>query len=191
MAKKSKKTTKKSAKEIQQDVMDSAHQVWLAGLGALSKAQDRGGEFFRQLVERGKELESRGRDKVEEVVDGAKARMRTGGEGVSEVLDERITSVLHRVGVPTRDEIHQLTKRVEELNKKVSGLHGSGAAEKPAAKKPAAKKPAAKKPAAKKVAAKKPAAKKVAAKKVATKKPAAKKPAAAAKPSEPAGSKSE
>jgi poly(hydroxyalkanoate) granule-associated protein len=181
VAKKSKKTSKKSAKEIQQEVMDSAHQVWLAGLGALSKAQDRGGEFFRQLVERGKELEGRGRDKVEEVVDGAKERMRGRGEGVSEALDERITSVLHRFGVPNRDEIHQLTKRVEELNKKVSGLHLGD--DEPAAKKPAAKKPAAKKPAAKKPAAKK----KAAPKKKAAKKPAAKKPAAAPKSNDEAG----
>jgi poly(hydroxyalkanoate) granule-associated protein len=170
VAKKSKKS-KKSRQDIQQEVMDSAHQVWLAGLGALSKAQDRGGEFFRQLVERGKELEGRGRDKVEEVVDQAKERLAGRGEGVGEALDERISAVLHRVGVPTRDEIQQLTKRVEELNKKVSGLRGAEpAAAKPAAKKPAARKAAAKRPAAKKASAKKPAAKKATAKKPATKK---------------------
>ena len=42
--------------------------------------------------------------------------------------------MLHRFGVPTRDEIRDLTHRVEELNSKVDDLKGVT----PAAKRPAA-----------------------------------------------------
>lgn len=171
MAKTKSEKTKKSAKELQEEVLDSAHEVWLAGLGALSKAQDEGGKFFRTLVERGKELEGKGREKAGEVKEKVGERMeearkeaRTRGEGLSKMVDERVSSMLERLGVPSRDEIQTLTERVEALNRRIEGMDGG---DQPAAKKPAAKKPAAKKAPAKKTSAKKktPAKKKTSAKK--------------------------
>ena len=38
------------------------------------------------------------------------------------LLDEKLTAALHRLGVPTRDEIRNLTQRVEELNAKIEQL---------------------------------------------------------------------
>jgi poly(hydroxyalkanoate) granule-associated protein len=39
----------------------SLHRIWLAGLGALAKARQEGGdELFRELVKRGEEIEARG-----------------------------------------------------------------------------------------------------------------------------------
>lgn len=183
-----KKSKKKKGGEVPREIADSAHRVWLAGLGALSRAQDEGGKFFRQLVEKGSELEGRGREKVEELVGKArdaasgardkveeartKARTEVESRGeelssqISRVVDERVEKLLHRMGVPTRQEIQALTERVEALNRQVEKGQGAetpataSAAKKPATKKPAARKPAAKKPAAKKPAAKKPATKK-------------------------------
>ena len=37
-------------------------------------------------------------------------------------FDETLTNALHRLGVPTRDEIRNLTQRVEELNAKIEQL---------------------------------------------------------------------
>ena len=51
---------KKKAKELQMDLMDSAHKVWLAGLGAMSLAEKEGSKFFQGLVDRGTELEKKG-----------------------------------------------------------------------------------------------------------------------------------
>lgn len=166
MGKKSKKN--KSAKEIQEEVQATAHQVWLAGLGAASRAQEKGEEYFQQLVEQGREIEGKSRGKLRELVDTARQKVKSGAAELGEKLDEQVTGVLHRLGVPNREEIERLTRRVEELNAKVAGVAAAPAAKRPAAKKPAAKKPAAKKPAAKKPAAKKPAASKPAAKKTAT-----------------------
>jgi hypothetical protein len=46
-------------------------------------------------------------------------------EKVTDDVDERVMSALHKVGVPTKDEIGRLTKRIEELTilveKKVPG----------------------------------------------------------------------
>ena len=101
-------------------------------------------------------------------------------------FEERVSGVLVRLGIPSRDDIDALNKRVQSLSRKVASLEKKAkpAPKKPAAKKPAAKKPAAKKPVAKKPVAKKPVAKKAAPKKAAPKKVAVKKaaPKAAAKP---------
>lgn len=133
---------KDTAKNVQQELLDSAHKVWLAGLGALSTVGDEGNRLFQDLVDKGRDMEGRGRKRAEKTyadlearakdVRGrveseareAKGRMEKGFEGVWGAVDERVTEVLHRLGVPTRDEIKALTKRVEELNSKVDELRG-------------------------------------------------------------------
>lgn len=130
------------AKRFQQEFQESAHKIWLAGLGAFSTLEERGGDYFQQLVERGEKFESRskdelkktrkrvessfeeGRERVEGKVKDARKRVETSVEDAFSGLDERLTDVLHRFGVPTRDEIHALTRRVEELNQKVDELQG-------------------------------------------------------------------
>ena len=68
---------------------------------------------------------------------------------VEDAFDSQVTMALHRLGVPTRKEIADLTRRVEKLTRK---LEGSPAKAKKAGKKKAARKKTAAK---KKVASKK------------------------------------
>ncbi len=116
-------------RKLQDDVKDTAHRIWLAGLGALAAAEEEGSKLFSRLVDRGRDVESRGKVEVEKVVDKAKsefekAKTKAGSswEDIGGKVDEAITAALHRLGVPTRDEIHTLTKRVEELNAKIELL---------------------------------------------------------------------
>lgn len=162
-----KKDTKEAFKDVQEDVRESAQKIWLAGLGALSVAEEEGSKLFRNLVEKGKGWEGKGKEAVqdvkgdvEEAVDRAKGRAENVWDRVEERLDDAVGSALNRLGVPSRDEIATLTRRVEDLTRVVENLKAEPApAKKPAARKPAAKKPATRKTAAKKPAAKKPAAK--------------------------------
>lgn len=110
--------TTEEGKKLQDEIKDSAHRVWLAGLGALAAASEEGGKIFQQLVERGKEIESRGKEEV----DKAKAKASDAVSDAGNKFDEVLTSALHRLGVPTRDEIHKLVERVEELTAKVEQL---------------------------------------------------------------------
>lgn len=118
-----------SDKKLQDDLKESAHRIWLAGLGALAAAEQEGTKMFNRLVDRGRDAESRNKvdfkeqvDRAKEQVDQAKAKVGSAVEEWGEKLDETITSALHRLGVPTRDEIRTLTLRVEELNAKVELL---------------------------------------------------------------------
>jgi poly(hydroxyalkanoate) granule-associated protein len=116
-------------RKLQDDVKDTAHRIWLAGLGALAAAEDEGSKLFSRLVDRGRDVEARGKVEVEKVVDKAKsefgkakAKAGTTFEDLGDKVDDTITAALHRLGVPTRDEIHNLTRRVEELNSKIESL---------------------------------------------------------------------
>ena len=159
-------------KDLREELSQSVHKVWLAGLGALSTAGEEGTKLFKNLVEKGEAYEKRSRERLDDVasevkakVEGAADKAKDSAEStwdkvesraestwdkvestwdkVESKVDQSVSDALGRFGVPSRDEIATLTKRVEELTAVVEKL------KKPAAKKPAAKKPAAKKPAAK------------------------------------------
>ena len=122
-------TTTSTDKNLQEDLKESAYRIWLAGLGALAAAGEEGAKAFTRLVDRGREAESKSKDdlkaqadKAKEQFDKAKGKAEGQWEEWSEKLDEVLTRSLHRLGVPTRDEIHTLTQRVEELTAKIEGL---------------------------------------------------------------------
>ncbi len=104
--------------KIQDDIKQSAHRIWLAGLGALAAAEEEGSKLFTRLVERGKDIESEGKEKFEK----AKEKTESAFENFSDAIDEKVTAALHRMGVPTRDEIKRLTKKVEALTEKIEQL---------------------------------------------------------------------
>jgi poly(hydroxyalkanoate) granule-associated protein len=120
--------------------MGSAHRVWLAGLGAMAMAEQESNKLFKALVERGESVEVSGKEKVEKAK-GTVAGMKTVAESYWETfertLDDQVTAVIHRVGVPTKSEIEELTKKVEQLTASIEKLRGKPA---PAKKAPAAKK---------------------------------------------------
>ena len=157
---------KKNAKVSPNDLKDSANKVWLAGLGALATAEEEGGRLFRGLVRKGESYEKKGmaqidslkerveelagaarerfgdlRESVQDTAEGAWEKVGAAAEGVEERWDEKMHGVLRKMGVPSRNEIAALTKRVEELTAMVGDK--ARRAVKPAAK-PAAKKTAAK-----------------------------------------------
>lgn len=111
-------------KNASRDLKESAQKIWLAGLGALAVAEEEGAKMFDTLVERGREWESRGRERMEE----ARSRMKETVGDVEDQIDDRVTAAMKRFGVPSRDEIRELTRRVEELNAKIEEMHGGGKA---------------------------------------------------------------
>jgi poly(hydroxyalkanoate) granule-associated protein len=112
-------------KNVQEELKDSVHRIWLAGLGALATAEEEGSKIFGRLVERGRDVESRGKvevDKVKSEVDKMKTKAESAFETWGDKFDEKLTATLDRLGVPTRDEIRNLTQKVEELNHKIEQL---------------------------------------------------------------------
>jgi poly(hydroxyalkanoate) granule-associated protein len=99
-------------------LVNSAQKVFFAGLGAISIAEEKGVRILEELAERGRKYEFRGKDRVEEAGETL-ARARETAESCKETfektLDEKLKKVIGRLGVPSGEEVANLTKRVETL----------------------------------------------------------------------------
>jgi len=173
--------TVERGQELTEKALDRNRDIWLAGLGAFSKARDESGELFNKLIETGEKFEDKYKKIVDDNSDSAIKKVTSlfdkvpnPSEKIEDIFDSRVARALKRLGVmPTVNALQSLAEQVESLNSLIEEYVDTAPEKK--AKKSAAKKPAAKKPAAKKPAAKKPAAKKPAAKKPVAKKPVVKK----------------
>jgi poly(hydroxyalkanoate) granule-associated protein len=108
---------------------DYARQVWLAGLGAFSKAEKEGSKFFEMLVKRGEKVEIQARKRAEEKVEEMKGRMEEmrgrandSWNKLEQVFQDRVARALNRLGVPNHDDVEALSRQVEELSKNVAEL---------------------------------------------------------------------
>lgn len=118
-------------------LLEQANQIWMAGVGALSRAQKEGPKAFENLVREGLEMTSRTRsaagkalrDTLESVQDAFESRVKDARDQASETVEHlermiqiRVHRALHQLGVPTADELNRLTRKVNELNRNVEAL---------------------------------------------------------------------
>ncbi len=132
-------------------VKESAQQIWLAGMGAFSKAQEEGGKVFEALVKEGMSLQKKtqglAEDKISEVTGKMSAMAGTvtakagqNWDKLEAIFEQRTAKALSKLGVPTAKDVDALVKRVDALAAQVSKLNKGTAPA--AAKKAAAKAPA-------------------------------------------------
>ena len=142
---------------------EQAQQIWLAGLGAFSKAQQEGTKTFEKLVNDGISMQRKAQVTAEEKLAEATQKVTQAAHQFNEratgqwdklenIFEDRVAKALKRLGIPSADELQALHARIEQLEKQL-GTKAKGAA-KPVAKTAPAKKAAAKRPAAKKKMAK-------------------------------------
>jgi poly(hydroxyalkanoate) granule-associated protein len=136
-------------------VKDSAQQIWLAGLGAFSKAQEEGGKVFDALVKEGTSLQRKTQSVAEEKLGEVTSRM-TGmasevqakagqhWDKLESIFEERTAKALGKLGVPAAKDVDALVARIDALAAQVAKLSKAAPAKTVAAKTAAAK-PAAKK----------------------------------------------
>jgi poly(hydroxyalkanoate) granule-associated protein len=155
---KKKVQAKPVATNIAAPVVDSAREIWLAGLGAFSVAQSEGGKMieqgnklFEKLVSEGMKLEKKTRnvaetavgdirDEVESKVGAVRKQAVDNWDKLESIFENRVARVLGQLGVPTADEVNKLSARVQTLSSKVTAMSKPPAKlRKAAVKKPAAK----------------------------------------------------
>ena len=151
-----KKLVVKKLKSVAKDsqlsatIRDSAQQIWLAGLGAFSKAQEEGGKVFEALVKEGLTIQRKTQAVAEEKITEATSRVTTMASDIGskaqgqwdkleQVFEDRVSRSLNRLGVLSSRDVEDLARQVAELNQSVRDLMG-GAAPKAARKAPAKKK---------------------------------------------------
>jgi len=153
-------TANGEAADLAGTVKESAQQIWLAGLGAFSKAQAEGGKVFQALVKEGLTIQKRTQAAAGEKLSDATTRMASMATDLSNkasgqwdklesIFEERVSRALKKLGVPTAREIDELMARIEELNRTVAAMGGGQVAGRKAARRTAARTQAMKRPAAK------------------------------------------
>lgn len=125
MVKKKELAVKPAEEEVAKgvgSVIELAHQIWLAGVGAFAKAEAEGGQFFESLVKEGEAVEERTKKVAEEKIEAIKTKASESWEKVEEMFQERVARVLKRLGVPTHEDLSKLSKQVEALDKSIKEL---------------------------------------------------------------------
>ncbi|AMW78955.1 poly(hydroxyalcanoate) granule associated protein [Acinetobacter sp. TGL-Y2] len=101
-------------------------QIWLAGLGAFSRAEEEGNKMFDSLVKVGEELESKTVEltdqTVHKVAEKTKESVTDTKDRVEKLLDQRVSSSLNRIGLVTAKDIQYLEGLILDLHSKVEFL---------------------------------------------------------------------
>ena len=114
-------------------VKESAHQIWLAGMGAFSKAQVEGTKVFEALIKEGLHLQKKTQgiaenkidavaDKMSAMADTVTAKAGQNWDKLEAIFEARTAKALNKLGVPTAKEVDALIKRVDALAVAVSKL---------------------------------------------------------------------
>jgi poly(hydroxyalkanoate) granule-associated protein len=96
-------------------VRESANQIWLAGLGAFSKAQQEGVKMFEALVAEGEKVQERTRVAADERLAEVRAKASGTWDKLEQVFEDRVARALNSLSVPSRKDIDVLSQRVAEL----------------------------------------------------------------------------
>lgn len=113
--------TKTTARTAPQDLVDAAQKMWLAGLGVITLAQEESGKLLETLVDAGKQVEKAmpsPSTAIKSATDGAESLWAK----ILELVDCQVAATLHRLGVPTKEEIDLLVKRIEQLTESIDAL---------------------------------------------------------------------
>lgn len=125
--------SKSDLTQLATTIRDSAQQIWLAGLGAFSRAQDEGSKVFETLAREGLDIQRRTRaatgerlgsvgEKMSRAAGGFSRQATQSWDRLEQGFEDRVLRALARMGVPSSREIDELVARVDTLNEAVQSL---------------------------------------------------------------------
>jgi len=173
-----KPAAKPAARNVAVPAVESAREIWLAGLGAFSVAQqesgrilEQGTKLFDRLVAEGSKIELKTRKEVEGAVEDFRGEVESRVEAMKHQADEvrrqaadnwdklekifesRVGRALSGLGIPSKDDVNGLANKVDSLTREVAQLESKLVMTKAKPKsRPAARKPPVRKAAKKKAA---------------------------------------
>jgi poly(hydroxyalkanoate) granule-associated protein len=133
---------KKTAAPTARSMVESAQQIWLAGMGAIARTQKDNPHAFQEAVTEGVKLldksrataEKRFREVFEAAQGSVQTRLVSAREQAAESWDNlealfqgRVQKALQQLGVPNAEEVRLLTRRVAELTETVRAMTATSA----------------------------------------------------------------
>lgn len=101
---------------------ESARQVWLAGVGAWTRAQAEGSRVFDGLVREGLEAERQGArtgtpgDEAGRTGEDARNFASGAWERMGQFVEDSVQRAMQRLGVPRREDMDALGRRIDALS---------------------------------------------------------------------------
>jgi poly(hydroxyalkanoate) granule-associated protein len=106
-----------------------ARKIWLAGLGAYSKAGQEGTEYVKDLIKTGEEVEKKGKkivdkqldaanseiDAIKADVSGVKGKFDVQLHNVEKAFDHRVGRALNRFGIASKHDVETLSAKLDGL----------------------------------------------------------------------------
>lgn len=128
MAKHKQEKEKKSSTKQELDALgkieDSAHTIWLAGLGAFSKAEQEGGKLFKSLVKQGTTVEEQYREQLVGSVKKVASTTASTIDFMENMFEKRMSEALTRVQAPAAESMDAVVKQMSDLRRSILGLMG-------------------------------------------------------------------
>ena len=123
-------------------IKESAQQIWSVSVDALNRAQQGSNRVFETLVREGEALRENIHQKTLKAtgVSDVTARATDTWDKLEQVFESRVARALSRLGVPTRADLTELQKRIDELSKQLQGGKTPATRQKAATAVPAAAK---------------------------------------------------
>lgn len=123
------------ADRMSRSLSDTAQQIWLAGMGAFSRAQAESTKLFEGLVKEGLNLEKSAirfadtqadavRGAIGTGVDAATDRATGTWEQLETVVEGAVRRALGRLGVADQEEVAELRNRVDSLSAELGKRNG-------------------------------------------------------------------
>lgn len=115
-----------------------AQQVWLAGLGAMAKAQEQGSKAMEALLSDGLAFQRKSQAEAQQRLQEATERLghlaNDFGQSASgrvdkleHLFEDRVAKALHRLGMPSLLDIQMLSERVAQLESQLQALQSGQA----------------------------------------------------------------
>src|SRR5262245_31755135 len=119
--------------DLASSVRESAQQIWLAGLGAFTRAQGEGSKAFETLVKQGTLMQRKTQAVAEEKIGEVASKMTNiAGEVGSKagqhwdkletIFEEGVAKALNKLGMPSSKEVQDLIARIDALSRAVAKL---------------------------------------------------------------------
>lgn len=121
-----KSNKKRNNRKSALDFRKYTKQIWLAGLGAFSRAEEEGSKMFDSLVKVGEELESKTVEitdqTVNKVAEKTKESVTDTKDKVEKLLDHGVSTSLNKIGLVTAKDVQHLEGLIIALHQKVDAL---------------------------------------------------------------------
>jgi len=108
--------------EIKSAAQKSGRDMFFAGLGVLSMAEESARHTFETLVEKGRKKRPEKGETSEGVIEKGAAKIKALSTKVTDQVERGFQGTLATFGLPTSKEVGVLSHRIQELTDKVNQL---------------------------------------------------------------------